>query len=151
MDKNKIIIPFKDTDRCCDCACGRCGFLCTIHLVVVQRYLCRERLLSGSVTVPMCIVIYVCLAFALSALAALHILLSNINSGKVFIPQNTRCLRLISWACMLAGAALVVLGLWRFVFLFAALLAVMVGLVMRVMKNVFEKAVEIKSENDFTI
>lgn len=99
----------------------------------------------------MCIVIYVCLAFALSALAALHILLSNINSGKVFIPQNTRCLRLISWACMLAGAALVVLGLWRFVFLFAALLAVMVGLVMRVMKNVFEKAVEIKSENDFTI
>jgi hypothetical protein len=30
-------------------------------------------------------------------------------------------------------------------------MAVMFGLIMRVLKNVFEKAVEIKTENDFTI
>lgn len=33
----------------------------------------------------------------------------------------------------------------------AAFFAVMLGLVIRVLKNVFEKAVELKSENDFTI
>jgi hypothetical protein len=32
-----------------------------------------------------------------------------------------------------------------------AVVVLMLGLVMRVLKNVFEKAVEIKSENDFTI
>ena len=34
---------------------------------------------------------------------------------------------------------------------FAGFLAIMFGLIMRVLKNVFEKAVEIKSENDFTV
>jgi hypothetical protein len=35
--------------------------------------------------------------------------------------------------------------------MFAAFFAMFLGLVMRVLKNVFEKAVELKSENDFTI
>ena len=52
---------------------------------------------------------------------------------------------------MLAGAAFLILGIWRFVFIFPAFMAVMFGLIMRVLKNVFEKAVEIKTENDFTI
>lgn len=52
---------------------------------------------------------------------------------------------------MLAGTAFLVLGLWRFIFLLAGFLAIMFGLIMRVLKNVFEKAVEIKSENDFTV
>ncbi|MDD7184432.1 MAG: DUF2975 domain-containing protein [Oscillospiraceae bacterium] len=73
------------------------------------------------------------------------------NREKVFIEQNTLCLRRISWACMLAGTAFLVLGLWRFIFLLAGFLAIMFGLIMRVLKNVFEKAVEIKSENDFTV
>lgn len=52
------------------------------------------------------------------------------------------------YAC---GVAFFVLGLWRFVFMLAGFVAVMFGLIMRVLKNVFEKAVDIKSENDFTI
>jgi hypothetical protein len=44
-----------------------------------------------------------------------------------------------------------VLALWRDIFIFAGFFSVMFGLIMRVLKNVFEKAVEIKSENDFTI
>ena len=44
-----------------------------------------------------------------------------------------------------------IFGLWSSIFAFIGMVAIMFGLIMRVLKNVFEKAVEIKSENDFTI
>ncbi len=100
---------------------------------------------------PMCITMYVCDALALAALWNLHLLLRNISRDQVFIPRNTSCLRRISWICMAAGAALMIFGLWSSIFAFIGMAAVMFGLIMRVLKNVFEKAVEIKSENDFTI
>ena len=105
----------------------------------------------SAIFVPMCVTLYVCDVLAIAALVNLHILLGNINRDKVFVPENTACLRRISWACMLAGFVLMIFGLWSFVFLMGGVLAVMFGLIMRVLKNVFEKAVEIKSENDFTI
>ena len=46
---------------------------------------------------------------------------------------------------------MMIFGMWSIIFLVFGMCAVMFGLVMRVLKNVFEKAVEIKSENDFTI
>ena len=44
-----------------------------------------------------------------------------------------------------------IFGLCSSIFAFIGMVAIMFGLIMRVLKNVFEKAVEIKSENDFTI
>ena len=99
----------------------------------------------------MCITLYICEALAFGALWSLHKLLSNINNDQVFIPENTSCLRRISWICMIMGVVLFIFSLWQTIFLFAAILVIMFGLIMRVLKNVFEKAVEIKSENDFTI
>lgn len=107
--------------------------------------------IKGSAFVPVCIMLYICDFFALCAVNALRILLNNINKDEVFIEQNARCLRVISWACIFAGITFIVFGIWRFSFFFAAFFALFLGLVMRVLKNVFEKAVEIKSENDFTI
>lgn len=106
---------------------------------------------ESGIMIPMCISMYLCEIFALAALYSLNVLLGNINRSEVFIPQNTACLRRISWACMLVGCVLFIFGLWRFIFILAAFLSVMFGLIMRVLKNVFEKAVEIKSENDYTI
>ena len=108
-------------------------------------------LIGGSVYIPVMATLYVCEAFAIWAVVELHILLHNINKGEVFTERNTKCLRGISWACMLAGCAFAVMALWRFLFFLPAFFAVMFGLIMRVLKNVFEQAVEIKSENDFTI
>lgn len=108
-------------------------------------------LIPTSIVLPFCICMYIAEFLGFCALWSLYRLLENINKDKVFIAENTRCLRLISWECMLAGAAFAVIGLWRFVFFMPALMAVMFGLIMRVLKNVFEKAVEIKSENDYTI
>lgn len=108
-------------------------------------------LIKGSAFVPVCVMLYICDAFALCAANALRILLRNINNEDVFIEQNTKCLRIISWCCMFAGITFCIFGIWRFSFFFAGFFALFLGLVMRVLKNVFEKAVEIKSENDFTI
>lgn len=108
-------------------------------------------LIHTGIVLPMCICLYIAEFLGFCALWSLYRLLENINKDKVFIAENTRCLRLISWECMLAGVAFAVIGLWRFVFFMPALMAVMFGLIMRVLKNVFEKAVEIKSENDYTI
>ena len=108
-------------------------------------------LADHNVALPLIIVIYFCEVMAFVVLWSLHKLLGNISKEKVFIPENTSCLRAISWACMLAGFSMIVLALWRAIFIFAAFLLVFFGLVMRVLKNVFENAVEIKSENDFTI
>ena len=106
---------------------------------------------GAHIAVPLIICLYIGEILALTAMYMLHRLLRNIDRGEVFIAENTRCLRVISWACMMAGADLAVFGMWRFIAIIPAFLAVMFGLVMRVLKNVFEKAVEIKSENDFTI
>lgn len=100
---------------------------------------------------PLCVTLYLCDALALAALWNLHILLKNISKDEVFIEKNTACLRRISWICMGVGVVMMLFGLWSTIFIFFGMCAVMFGLIMRVLKNVFEKAVEIKSENDFTI
>lgn len=108
-------------------------------------------LFRDSCYAPMCAMLYICDAFAIKAVNSLRILLKNISAGEIFIPENTRMLRIISWCIVSAGVTFTAFGLWRFSFLFAAFFAFFLGLVMRVLKNVFEKAVEIKSENDYTI
>lgn len=105
----------------------------------------------STMLIPMCITLYLCDGLALGALWSLHALLRNISRDEVFVPENTSCLRRISWICMSAGVVLMIFGLWSSIFLVLGAAAVMFGLIMRVLKNVFEKAVEIKSENDFTI
>lgn len=111
----------------------------------------RSVFSRSTMKIPMCIVLYVCDALAMAALWNLSILLKNISKDEVFIEKNTSCLRRISWICMGIGFAMMVFGLWSSIFVFFGMCALMFGLIMRVLKNVFEKAVEIKSENDFTV
>lgn len=108
-------------------------------------------IIGGRVDIAVTVMIYICDVFAIIAVVSLNRLLSNISKDEVFVEQNTRCLRIISWCCVLVGFTFTVFSLWKYEFLFAAFFAMFMGLVMRVLKNVFEKAVELKSENDFTI
>lgn len=116
-----------------------------------ESYVVKGFIKSVDITAVMIILLYLCEAFGLTAISALHILLSNISNDNVFVIKNIICLRVISWSCMFAGCAFFILGLWSFIFWTAAFFAFMLGLIIRVLKNVFEKTVEIKSENDFTI
>ena len=81
----------------------------------------------------------------------LFLLLRNIVKGNIFEKRNVTFLRVLSWCCIFVGVEYIVFGsqyLSMWLFSFAALFF---GIILRVIKNVFETAVEIRMENDFTI
>ena len=94
--------------------------------------------------------------FLYFALYGLIRLLLNIKGGKVFVTENVTYLRRISWDCFGVAAVAIVGGFLYHdlpftVFAVLALIATTIGLVLRVVKNVMESAVELKSENDLTV
>lgn len=85
------------------------------------------------------------------ALYRMNGLLKNISKNQVFIFENTEYLRQLSWCCVAAGIIFAVSGLYYFPFWFLCGAAMFMALVLRVIKNVFAQAEEIKRENDYTI
>lgn len=85
------------------------------------------------------------------ALYQMNRLLSNISRNEVFISENTEYLRGLSWCCMAAGIVLGASGFYYAPFFALCVVAVFMALVLRVIKNVFAQAEEIKNENDYTI
>ena len=78
-------------------------------------------------------------------------LLLNLRNDKVFTAENCHHLRVISWCCLLAAIPFFVLGFWRSLSFVVAMAAGFFGLILRVLKNVFDKAVELQEESDYTI
>lgn len=97
------------------------------------------------------ITIYCCAVPGLFLLLCLHRLLRNIRAGKVFEAGNVRLLRGISWLCVAVGMVTFASGFYYTSFFLVAAAAAFCGLIVRVVKNVFEQAIEIKTENDYTI
>lgn len=92
------------------------------------------------------------------ALVCLDKLLINIKKDIVFDLANVKLLRLISWACAYAGLvgfiSFVVILLGGFMFETMVVLSAgefFMALVVMVVKNIFEKAIKIKEENDLTV
>lgn len=92
------------------------------------------------------------------ALVCLDKLLCNIKRDIVFDAKNVRLLDIISWACVYAGAA----GVASFVavtllydafptYIILAAGELFMALVVNVVKKLFDKAIEIKEENDLTV
>jgi hypothetical protein len=112
----------------------------------------RGRDLIDEKYIPLMIAVTVlCCILSGSALFSLDRLLTNLRKGEVFIQKNVNLLRIISWACIFAAILLFVGGLASFVFIILGVAACFFGLVLRVVKNVFDAAVQIKTENDYTI
>lgn len=92
------------------------------------------------------------------ALICLDKLLINIKKDVVFDSKNTKLLNTISWACFYAGCVGLVsfIGIFIKAFMFETMLVLSAGeyfmwLVVRVVKHILEKAIELKEENDLTI
>jgi hypothetical protein len=95
---------------------------------------------------------YACCVPAVAALLLLDRLLSNITKGKVFTEENVKALRAISWCCFAEAFILAIAALYFAPILFAvAIVTAFFGLILRVVKNVIDAAVALKTENDFTI
>lgn len=85
------------------------------------------------------------------ALWQLHGLLFEIRKEQVFTAANVARLRVLSWCCLAAGAICLASVLYYPPFLALAAAGAFMALILRVVKNVFEQAVALKAENDFTI
>lgn len=76
----------------------------------------------------------------------------NLENDLVFVPQNIKWLRFISYGCLSAGLLLIIATVvYHKLFLVLSLAALFMMLIVRVIKNAFEQAVEMKEELDLTI
>ena len=100
---------------------------------------------------PFRITIYLCAVPGFILLYCLNTLLKNIRVGNVFVNANTKMLRIISWSCIVVGLIAFASGFYYVSFFLVAVASAFFALIIRVIKNIFEQAIELKSENDFTI
>ncbi len=89
--------------------------------------------------------------FAYITLYSLLKLLFNIKRQEIFIQKNVTYLRVISWCCFAVALITFVGGCFYLPFFVVSVAAAFVGLMLRVVKNVMQNAVEIKAENELTI
>lgn len=94
---------------------------------------------------------YPCAFFAAIILYSLLKLLFNIKNGNVFIIQNAKILKNVSWCCFVISVITLLAGRYYMPFLFVAGAGIFVGILLRVLKNVMQSAVELREENDLTI
>ncbi len=125
---------------------------CVAAPFLVRRY-DSLVVVSGqeSVYFPLLVTLYCAVPFAVVALICLDVLLRNIRKEQPFIQQNVTMLRRISYCCF---AEVLVFAYFAVLKPFAAVVMIacaFMGLILRVVKNVFEQAVKIREENDFTI
>ncbi len=94
---------------------------------------------------------YPCAVFAYVTLYSLIRLLFNIQKEEIFIHKNVTYLRRISWCCFAVALITLVSGVFYLPYMMVAVAAAFVGLMLRVVKNVLQSAVEIREENELTI
>ena len=94
---------------------------------------------------------YACIIPAGIALFCLDRLLARIKKDEVFVQSNIQAIRIISWCCF--AISLITGGAAYFYppYIFVTMIMFFCGVIVRVIKNVFTKAVFIKNENDYTI
>ena len=100
---------------------------------------------------PVMASLWACAVPAFFALYQLRRMLWHISMDRVFIPENIRSLRIISWCCFLVACIFLLFCFYYILGLILAILAAFMGLILRVVKNVFAQALAIKEENDLTV
>jgi len=129
-------------------------FLAVAAAVTAPKWLPAYMGYTGSdmdIMQPLLVTFYSCALPGFASLICLNRLLANIRRGEIFDEKNVRLLRILSWCSFLVAAILLVSGFYYILFVFIAIFAALLGLILRVIKNVFEQAIAIKQENDYTI
>lgn len=84
-------------------------------------------------------------------LVCLHLLLTRISKGDVFVKKNVDALRYISWCCF-AGAVISLVSMYYWIpWSAVSIAAAFMGLIVRVVKNVIAKAVSLQDDANLTI
>mgnify|MGYP000544309220 FL=1 len=69
----------------------------------------------------------------------------------VFVKKNADYLYTISWCAYAVCLLFLVMGFWRPLAFVVSFAAFFIGVVLRVVKNVFRQAIAIREENEYTI
>lgn len=104
-----------------------------------------------SICIPLCICLYITCIPAFILLFNLHKVLSNIKMGTVFSKDTVLRLRILSYCCFFVSVFWMPLAYLRPLLIIVSAVAAIMGLILRVLKNVFDGAVQLKDENDYTI
>ena len=94
---------------------------------------------------------YIILALALLANMLLFTLLLHVKGENVFSAKSVSLIRGISWCSIGVGLIFALLTYYFTLSSVIAFAALFLGLCVRVVKNVIERATEIKDENDLTV
>jgi len=127
------------------------GIITGVFLPVISKWYIEVTGKAQSVRTALMIICYICLPFAIVILLTLRRLLKNVLKSEAFIYANVKCLRLISWCCVLIAVITLIGGYFYLPFYIVGIAAGFFALILRVLKNVFCTAIEIKSENELTI
>ena len=100
---------------------------------------------------PFLVTVYSGFVPAAALLAFLFILLHRIGKEQVFITENVRTLRQISWCCFVGAMICFASSIYWFPWFAIGVAAAFMGLIVRVVKNVIAKAVSLQEEADYTI
>ena len=141
---------------------GTLFFIPTIVIIMVKVHLSSYEVLKLFFTVPIdlsfntlvmitTIIVYILNALGLVTGVLLLLILLNVKKDSIFVFNNVSYLRACSWLCIIAGLLFFTLGSVYWTCLLLGFAAELVGLMLRVVKNIIERAVEIKEENDLTI
>lgn len=95
--------------------------------------------------------IYSLMLIAEACSVAILFLLFRVRHGLVFTPISVSLIRFVSWGCMLASVIGIGTLYYSHLSFLIGIVALFLGLCLRVVKNVIEEATVIKAENDFTI
>lgn len=128
-----------------------CIFLPQWLKYVVESSRSSELFTANIRLLILLIIGYPLAAVCFKALYELHGLLLSVEKGEVFVKENVTRLRVLSWLCITASIMCFIATLFYYQLALLFCLGAFMGLVLRVLKNVFASAVEIKEENDYTI
>jgi hypothetical protein len=117
---------------------------------LIQRLIGYRPHLSGKGAYFL-ITIYTGCVPAAILLAELFLLLHRIGKGSVFIQNNVDCLRHISWCCFLGAVICLISSFYYTAWAVVAIAAAFMALIVRVVKNVFSRAVSLQDDADYTI
>ena len=94
---------------------------------------------------------YVIVAIIYAALVAMFFLLREVLRERVFGKRALLFLSLVYWCCFVEGALFALLFSYFQLSLCVTVAFCLLGVCLRVVKNVLEEGARIKSENDYTI
>lgn len=107
----------------------------------------------GGIWDSLCLMIlmYGCSIPAWMTLWSLWRMLCRMGKGQVFVEENVRDMRRTSWCCI-AVALICAFGTPFYLTIgVVAAAAGFMGLIVRIVKNAFQQAIEMKDELDFTV